>query len=74
MRGSLGDYSGWLFKLGGLLATGLAAAQGAPFWFDILKKIVNIRTSGVNPFAGRSLLENPSWVMRAKNARSSPAA
>jgi len=25
-----------------------AAAQGAPFWFDILKKLVNIRGSGVN--------------------------
>jgi hypothetical protein len=23
--------------------------QGAPFWFDTLKKLVNIRSSGANP-------------------------
>jgi hypothetical protein len=40
---------GWLTKLLGLVLTGMAAAQGAPFWFDILKKIVNVRSSGVNP-------------------------
>lgn len=40
---------GWLTKLLGLVLTGMAAAQGAPFWFDILKKIVNVRGSGVNP-------------------------
>ncbi|PWH13743.1 MAG: hypothetical protein DDG60_09780 [Anaerolineae bacterium] len=43
------DPTGILLKLFGLLASGLAAAQGAPFWFDILKKTVNIRTSGANP-------------------------
>lgn len=43
------DLSGWLQKLIGLLITGLAAAQGAPFWFDILKKIVNVRSSGIKP-------------------------
>lgn len=40
---------GWLTKLLGLLLTGAAAAQGAPFWFDILKKFVNVRSSGSNP-------------------------
>ena len=43
------DLSGWLQKLLGLLITGLAAAQGAPFWFDVLKKVVNVRSSGLNP-------------------------
>jgi len=43
------DLSGWLQKFLGLLITGLAAAQGAPFWFDVLKKIVNVRSSGLNP-------------------------
>jgi hypothetical protein len=28
---------------------GIAAAQGAPFWFDILKRLINIRISGANP-------------------------
>ncbi len=44
-----GDIAGWVLKLGGLLITALATAQGAPFWFDILKKIVNVRLAGRNP-------------------------
>jgi hypothetical protein len=43
------DISGWLQKLLGLLITGLAAAQGAPFWFDILKKLINVRSAGIKP-------------------------
>ncbi|MBC7878030.1 MAG: hypothetical protein H7Y59_12750 [Anaerolineales bacterium] len=37
--------NGWglLVKLCGFLLTALAAAQGAPFWFDILRKLVGIR-------------------------------
>jgi hypothetical protein len=44
----LNDPAGWLIKLFGLLVTGLAAAQGAPFWFDILKNVVNVRAAGAN--------------------------
>jgi hypothetical protein len=33
-------YVGWLL-------TALAASLGAPFWFDLLKKVVNVRSSGV---------------------------
>lgn len=36
------DLTGIILKVFGLLASGLAAAQGAPFWFDILKKAVNM--------------------------------
>jgi hypothetical protein len=43
------DLNGWLAKILGVLITGLAAAQGAPFWFDILKKFINIRSTGTNP-------------------------
>ena len=43
------DVSGWALKILGLLLTGVAAAQGAPFWFDILKHLINIRISGANP-------------------------
>lgn len=43
------DLTGILIKLFGLLISGVAAAQGAPFWFDVLKKTINIRTSGANP-------------------------
>jgi hypothetical protein len=43
------DSYGWLVKVLGMLMTGAAAAQGAPFWFDILKKLVNVRGTGINP-------------------------
>jgi hypothetical protein len=36
-------------KLLGILLTALAARQGAPFWFDLLKRFVNLRGTGANP-------------------------
>jgi hypothetical protein len=42
------DMTGWWLKFFGLLITGMAAAQGAPFWFDILKNIINVRAAGAN--------------------------
>lgn len=36
-------------KLAGIFITALAARQGAPFWFDILKRVVNLRGTGANP-------------------------
>ena len=42
-------FSGWALKIFGILITGIAAAQGAPFWFDVLKKLINIRMTGANP-------------------------
>jgi len=43
------DLTGWLIKLIGILISGVAASPGASFWFDLLKKIINVRLSGVNP-------------------------
>jgi len=40
---------GWLGKIAGILMTSAAAAQGAPFWFDVLKRLINVRSSGANP-------------------------
>jgi hypothetical protein len=40
---STGD---WILKIGGILLSGLAAAQGSPFWFDIMRKILNFRIGG----------------------------
>jgi hypothetical protein len=42
---------GWLAKLAGLLLTTIAISVGAPFWFDLLKRIMNIRSSGPEPKA-----------------------
>lgn len=33
----------------GWFLTALAASLGAPFWFDLLKKVANLRASGPNP-------------------------
>lgn len=40
---------GWLFKVVGLLLTAFAVSQGAPFWFDTLNRLVNIRSTGEPP-------------------------
>ena len=36
----------WLAKVFGWIVTAMAISLGAPFWFDLLKKMVNIRSSG----------------------------
>ncbi len=43
------DAQGWIFKVIGLLITVFAISLGAPFWFDLLNKIVSIRASGRSP-------------------------
>jgi hypothetical protein len=40
---------GWITKVFGLLATALAATLGAPFWFDLLNKLITIRGTGKAP-------------------------
>jgi hypothetical protein len=37
-------------KFLGFILTALAISMGAPFWFDLLKKLVNIRSSGSRPY------------------------
>lgn len=51
-----GTYStatnGWSWlsvKLAGFLLTAFACAQGASYWFDILKRFINVRFSGRKP-------------------------
>lgn len=39
------DVMGWFTKLLGLLISAFAARQGAPFWFDLLRKLVSLRGS-----------------------------
>jgi hypothetical protein len=39
----------WVSKIIGILICGLATMQGAPFWFDLLGKLVNIRNTGPIP-------------------------
>jgi hypothetical protein len=43
------DTWGWIYMILGWIVTALAISLGAPFWFDLLKKLVNIRSSGSIP-------------------------
>jgi hypothetical protein len=38
-----------LFAMPGWLLTGLAVSMGAPFWFDLLQKLLRVRAAGVKP-------------------------
>lgn len=35
------DANGWAAKVIGILLSGMAGAQGAPYWFDLMKKLLN---------------------------------
>jgi hypothetical protein len=39
----------WGWAVVGWLITGFAVSQGAPFWFDVLNKLVNMRATGDPP-------------------------
>jgi len=39
----------WIYKVIGLLITIVAVSQGAPFWFDTINKLTNIRMAGSRP-------------------------
>ena len=43
------QFTNWFVKLAGIIITAVAARQGAPFWFDMLKRVVNLRSTGANP-------------------------
>ncbi len=43
------DFAGWLMKAAGLLLTTIAVSLGAPFWFDLLARFINIRQTGERP-------------------------
>lgn len=45
---------GWLLKIFGILATTLSTSLGAPFWFDMLRKIVHIRQDLQQPEAAQT--------------------
>jgi len=46
-----GDIAGWIKKLVGLGFTTLAVSLGAPFWYNLLKEIGGLRSSG--PTSGK---------------------
>ena len=39
----------WIIRICGWVITAFAVTLGAPFWFDLLNKFINIRSSGIKP-------------------------
>jgi len=38
--------NGWLSKVAGLLVSIFAVSLGAPFWFDVLQRFMQVRAAG----------------------------
>jgi hypothetical protein len=59
-----GDLSGGLLallgKITGLAATVFAMMMGAPFWFDLLNKVANLRGTGAKPASSSGADNTPS--------------
>lgn len=58
-KGKAWGWRAWLARLIGWLLTVLAISLGAPFWFDILNKVMNIRFAGKSPVEGSKGPEKP---------------
>lgn len=52
--------SGWATKIIGWFITICAATLGAPFWFDMLSKIINIRNAGPKPKTKTDVVSPPA--------------
>ena len=48
-RGLPQDAWSWLKKVVGFLVSAVAITMGAPFWFDLLNKLINLRLAGNRP-------------------------
>lgn len=49
----------WLARLLGWVITILAITMGAPFWFDVVTRLTNIRATGVRPKRADEERDNP---------------
>jgi hypothetical protein len=43
------DFGSWLSKIAGILLTTFALTLGAPFWFDVLGRVFQIKGTGAQP-------------------------
>lgn len=60
---TINTVNGWpvvpvLTMITGWLVSGLAIAMGAPFWFDLLSKVMNVRNAGKSPKSAKNQDEN----------------
>lgn len=63
------DWWGWLIKLIGWALTGVAVTLGAPFWYDMLRKLLSIKGStGSSAITGENIKpvdDTPAFEMKA---------
>ncbi|UVT15456.1 MAG: hypothetical protein H8K04_16845 [Nitrospira sp.] len=52
-RSAPAEAGDWALKIIGLALTTIAVSLGAPFWFDVLNKLINIRSTGKQPERSR---------------------
>lgn len=55
---------GWVAKMIGLVLTGFAISQGSQIWFDLMNRLINLRSTGLKPDA-----EDQSSKDKAKETR-----
>jgi hypothetical protein len=60
------------YRFFGFMITGLMLSLGAPFWFDLLKKLVSIRGDGVKP-EEKKVKNTEVIINEDKPAKTSPA-
>jgi hypothetical protein len=63
------DAFGWLQRLLGWFLTIVAVSLGAPFWFGVLNKIVNIRNAGKKPSTGEPSPSNGGGATQGSAAQ-----
>jgi len=67
------DSLGWLERILGWFLTMVAVSLGAPFWFDILNKLVNVRNAGNKP-ATSDTEPKPGTAPLVVNVQGAPSA
>lgn len=61
------SFGGWLRRLGGWIFTAIAISLGAPFWFDLLNKLINLRAAAPPPEKVRPRAQAQKGVSAAMN-------
>lgn len=65
--------SHWAFNFVGWVLTAIAVSLGAPFWFDLLNKLVNLRIAGLKPEKATPVPASGGAVVAAVAEVSAPA-
>jgi len=66
------DFFAWLAKIAGLAMTIGAVMLGAPFWFDLLSKVMRVRSTGAPPPASDARRTGEAEEPRAGPQRPKP--